>query len=190
MKTNYDDHEVVDKLLVALGWALNRGPLAGLAEAQAAFDAASNDRLSANELTWLLRRSIEGNGQVPPPAALRAARANGQRMRTESLERRDATAPLWMVPYLAPPYLGPTANADTSVWDGGHAAASAYESSDWSPVSAISTALVAGGVAVLVGTGVWVSTGMRRHSAAQATRDDARLYDRALVELADGSLVA
>jgi hypothetical protein len=31
---------------------------------------------------------------------------------------------------------------------------------------------------------------MRRHSAAQATRDDARLYDRALVELADGSLVA
>ena len=193
MNANYENHDDSDELLRILGRALGRGSLAGLAEAQAAFDAAASERLSADELAWLLRLtrggglstenrlSTEDSGYLPPAASLRPAKTNGQRLRTESLERRDATAPLWLVPGLTP-----LPNAAPAAWEGGcELASSGFESSDWGPCGiAVSTALVGGVLAV------WFGSGQCRQAPAATTRDEARLYDRALVELADACLVA
>jgi len=184
MNANHENHDGSDELLRLLGRALGRGPLAGPAEAQAAFDAAAGERLSAEDLAWLLRLT-RGNtlsnadtGHFPSAAPMRSAKMNGQRLRTESLERRDATAPLWLTPGLTP-----LPGTSAAVWDRSCGLATpCFESSDWG--SASTTAVAAVSVALAGGVlAVCISSCQRRR--AQTTFDEATLYDRALVELAD-----
>ncbi|HVC96428.1 MAG TPA: hypothetical protein VND64_22275 [Pirellulales bacterium] len=188
MNANHENHDGSDELLRLLGWALGRGPLAGPAEAQAAFDAAAGERLSADELAWLSRLtrgnmlsnddpsstqetghiSTKETGHLPSAASMRLAKMHGQRLRAELLERRDATAPWWTV-----------AESSMAAWDGGcELATSGFESSDWGPGGAAVSAALVGGVLA-----VWFSSSQRRQMPTRTTYDKATLYDRALVEM-------
>jgi hypothetical protein len=186
MNANHENHDGSDELLRLLGRALGRGPLAGLAEAQAAFDAAAGERLSADDLAWLSRLaqgskpssqdtfSNIDTGHLPSPSSMRSPKLNGNRLRAESLERRDATAPLWLVPGATP-----MPSAAAAAWDRGCAAAtSGFESSDWGAGGAAVSAALVGGVLA-----VWFGSGQRRQMPVRTAYDKAALYDRALVEL-------
>ncbi len=191
MNANHENHDGSDELLRLLGRALGRGPLAGPAEAQAAFDAAAGERLSADDLAWLSRltqgskplsqdtfSSIDTSHR-PSATSMRSPKMNGkkmdvQRLRAESLERRDATAPLWLVPCATP-----SPSAAASLWDRGCASAtSGFESSDWGPGGAAVSAALVGGVLA-----AWFGSGQRRQVPVRTAYDKATLYDRALVEL-------
>jgi hypothetical protein len=197
MNANGDEYGEHDDLLRVLSGALARGPWSSLAEAQAAFDATADERLSADDLAWLLKTAREANGNSRRTRSFGVLRRNGQRLHGEALERRDATAPLWLAPF---------GSEVSDRWTGAEMSESAFEASDWASGTtaclAVSAALLGGGVFA-----VWLNTNRPKSAISpspsvvshsfvsplanpQITRDRSRLFDRALVELAEGSLVA